>query len=235
MSNRGGCSCVRCYPVGDTAMLDANLITVQWGLIGVFGVVVGLLIEPTNRFLQVFLDSGKDVDRERAALWAYALQSTSFIVLLGLFGLSILGWRDGHIQLSENSTSTWLLLTPVLAQSGFVILVLSLVKRVPPLAIIPVQSPSLRPSPGGKRVPTVIRIRNETSGEMRVSWVDFDGRRNPDVALTIAPGTEETQSTYEGHVFLLTINSIDIGAVSAAATPGVVVVLCDWVRVGNVQ
>jgi hypothetical protein len=82
-------------------MLDANLVAVEWGLIGVFGVVVGLLIEPAHRFLQEFLDSGKATDHTRAARWAASLKITSVLVLFGLFGLSVLGAHDAGLGGSD--------------------------------------------------------------------------------------------------------------------------------------
>ncbi len=60
--------------------VDANLVTVQWGVIGVFGVVVGLLIAPADRLLREFLDSGDPADQKRASRWAAGLKLTSVLV-----------------------------------------------------------------------------------------------------------------------------------------------------------
>jgi hypothetical protein len=202
-------------------MPDANLVAVQWGLIGVFGVVVGLLIDPAHRFLQEFLDSGKATDHNRAARWAASLKITSMLVLAGLVGLSVPGAHDAGLGGSGSSTTTlWLLLTPLVAQAGFVILVLCLVKRVPPLLTLPLQPPTVGRSPGGRRDPTIIRFVNDTSTEMRVSWLDFDGHRDDTVSFAVGAGREEAQSTYEGHLFAVTINGLDVCTVAAAATPG---------------
>src|SRR5579862_5356416 len=108
--------------------VDANLIAVQWGLLGVFGVVVGLLLAPADQFLREFLDSAEPSDHERAARWAASLKVTSLLVLLALVGLSVLGGRDAGLSLAgPYATGSWLLLTAVLAQAGFVVLVMLLV------------------------------------------------------------------------------------------------------------
>jgi hypothetical protein len=212
-------------------MLDANLVTVQWGLIGVFGVVVGLLIEPAHRFLQEFLDSGKATDYRRAARWAASLKITSVLVLVGLIGLSVLGAHDAGLGGSVSSTTTlWLLFTPLVAQAGFVILVLCLVKRVPPLLKLPLEAPTVCPSPGGRRDPTIIRFINDMSTEMRVSWLDFEGHRDESVSFAVGAGREEAQSTYEGHVFVVAINDRSVCTVKAAATPGIAIIGPEQVR-----
>jgi hypothetical protein len=214
-------------------MLDANLVAVEWGLIGVFGVVVGLLIEPAHRFLQEFLDSGKATDHTRAARWAASLKITSVLVLFGLFGLSVLGAHDAGLGGSDKTTTAlWLLLTPLVAQTGFVILVVCLVKRVPALLTLPLQTPTVRPSPGGRRDPTLVRFINDTSAGMRVSWLDFEGHRDENVSFAVGPGREEAQSTYEGHVFMVTINGVDVCTVEAAATPGRAIIGPDQVKAG---
>jgi hypothetical protein len=207
--------------------VDANLITVQWGLIGVFGVVVGLLIAPADRFLQDFLASGEASDQKRAARWAASLKITSLLVFCGLVGLSAVGARDAGLgRMGGLVTASWLLLTPLLAQAGFVILLFCLVKRVPRLLTLPLQQPpDFRPSPGGRRDPTVIRFVNEASVEMQVWWLDFDGHKDNRGPL-LAAGDEATQSTYQGHRFLVAAAKTDlaIGTVEAASTPGRLVI-----------
>lgn len=117
-------------------VFDALLAT-QWGLLGVFGVVIGLLIAPAERHLQEFLASGSADDQRRAHHWAISVRSTAGLVLLALVGLSALGARDaGWNGGAWLSTVTWLLVAPPLAQAGFVILVLFLVRRVPKLLML---------------------------------------------------------------------------------------------------
>lgn len=206
--------------------LDANLIAVQWGLLSVFGVVMGLLITPAERYLQQFLVTGNDNDRKRAARWAASVRMTSLLVLLSLLGLSFLGARDAGLNLPAGlSTATWLLMTPLLAQAGFVILVFFLVRRVPPVLLLRLQQPPLYdPSPSGHRESTVIRFINETSGTIQVHWLDFEGRKDSR-GPHIGGGEEGSSRTYEGHRFIITTNDgNDIGTVTAAAAPSKIVI-----------
>ena len=216
--------------------IDANLVTVQWGLIGVFGVVVGLLIDPADRFLQAFLDSGKTTDHRRAALWAASLKVTAVMVWLGLVGLSMVGAIDAGLDRTARfEMGMWLLLAPLLAQAGFVILVLCLVKRVPQLKILLLQreTPGDR-SPSGYRDRTVIRFVNQTSVEMSVCWLDYEGQQDARGPWSVAAGDEATQSTYQGHRFLIAMDKATF-TVEAAATPGCVVVEPKDLEVGNAK
>jgi hypothetical protein len=207
--------------------LNTNLVAVQWGLLSMFGVVLGLLITPAEKYLQKFLESGEDNDRKRAARWAATIRMTSILVLLSLFGLSFLGARDAKMNFTAGlPTATWLLLMPLLAQIGFVVLVFSLVQRVPPLLQLPIQQPpSYTASPRTHRK-TVLRFVNETSGTIKVHWLDFDGKKDARGPNIIRSGSEARHHTYKGHRFLITTDDdIDIGSVDAASDPGKVIIL----------
>jgi hypothetical protein len=212
--------------------VEPNLVAVQWGLIGVFGIVVGLLIAPADRFLQEFLASAKAVDQKRAAQWALSLKVTALIVCVALGCLSVLGASDAGLGFKGRLvTNSWLLLMPLFAQIGLVALVFCLVKKVPPLEKLRLQQPpDFRASPGGIREPTLVRFVNKTSVEMQVIWIDFDGHEqrqdgggNPFTRLS--PSSEALQSTYEGHRFLVsTATGTKICTVEAEANPGTAVI-----------
>jgi hypothetical protein len=205
--------------------VDANLIAVQWGLLGVFGVVVGLLLAPADQFLREFLDSAEPSDHERAARWAASLKVTSLLVLLALVGLSVLGGRDAGLSLAgPYATGSWLLLTAVLAQAGFVVLVMLLVKPVPPLAALELgPAGDRRASPSGLRRSSIIRFYNHTRVELQIWWINFQGKQDPAPYITLPPNGNEAQSTFEGHRFLIaTTAGLEIATVEAAANPGTV-------------
>ena len=207
--------------------LDTNLVAVQWGLLSMFGVVIGLLITPAERYLQQFLASGDDDDRKRAARWSTSIRITSILVLFSLLGLSFLGARDAKLNYTAIlTTATWLLLTPLLAQAGFVILVFSLVRRVPPIRALQLQYPPMYgASPGGHRASTVIRFINETSRNIEIYWLDFAGNKDARGPFTVSGGTQGSTRTYEGHRFLIiTKDGQDLGTVDAVSAPGKVVI-----------
>ena len=205
--------------------IDPNLISVQWGVSGVFGVVVGLLITPTDRLLQDFLASGESLDRKRAARWAASLKMTALLVLLTSIGLSLVGAREVDWSLANGfAISVSVLLTPVIAQAGFLVLVLCLVKPVPPLLTLALLPPDLTRSPDGPAEKSVIRFVNRTSGEVRVWWLNFEGNKDDNVSFTLAPGIPLSQATYKGHRFMIAVAGVDRYTVEAGATPGTAII-----------
>lgn len=207
--------------------LSANLITVEWGLLSVFGVVVGLLIAPTDRYLHQFLSSAAEEDRERANRWALCLRVTSWMVLLFLGFLTLLGMRDAGLGFTGRfTTNSWLLISPIVAQLGFVALVQELVRSVPPIAVVPLeQAAVLEKSPGGHRSSTVLRFVNNTSSEIYYQWVDFDGHLDERVSVKVPPASEVPQQTYAGHRFAIMLKKEEVlGTAVAVANPGKVVI-----------
>ena len=66
-------------------------------------------------------------------------------------------------------------------------------------------------------------FQNKTSGEVRVFWLDFQGKRQP--YGTIPSGERHGLSTYQGHVWLVTdANEAPLGVVAAPDSDSVVAV-----------
>jgi hypothetical protein len=78
-------------------VLDQNLVTVQWGLLGVFGVMVTLLIRHANQHYRAYLREGTQATYQRALRWSNSTRRPAWTVLVGLIGLGLVGLYDAGI------------------------------------------------------------------------------------------------------------------------------------------
>ena len=124
--------------------LDSNLVTVQWSLIGAFGVAVTLLAPKAEQYRSDYLQTGGIRDRARAVQWGNLVRRTPILVLAGVGALSLIGANDarpGWIEVpSENFV---LLITPILAQIGFVYLLVRLVPKISTVIPVMFEAPSV--------------------------------------------------------------------------------------------
>jgi hypothetical protein len=137
--------------------------------------------------------------------------------------------RDTGLRCIQDTASTtfWLLLMPLLAQFGFVALVFSLVSRVPSILKLKAEQPPwYGASAHGRRSRTIIRFINETSVAMDVVWINANGSKDPrGPLLTVQPGADVRQETYEGHRFVVSVQGgKDICSVVAEKTPGTLII-----------
>jgi hypothetical protein len=221
--------------MGSPVELNQNLVNVQWGLLSVAGVIITLLIPRATDYYQQYLATGADEPHDQAARWVRVIRWTPLVVLIALIGLSMLGARDVDLAARHpvtRETALWLLLTPLLAQAAFALLVCRLVPPVLPIRALPLQTVpnegvQALASPMGNTPRSVLRFVNLTDRALRVRWIAFDGGlRGP--GLSVEPRAEAessgeaTQETYEGHRFLVTddaAGALPIGYVVAQKLP----------------
>jgi hypothetical protein len=209
--------------------LDSNLVTVQWSLIGAFGVAVTLLAPKAEQYRNDYLQTGETGDRARAVQWGNLVRRTPVMVLAGVGALSVLGAKNaGPGWIEVPSEAFVLLISPILAQAGFIYLLARLVPKIP--AVIParLEAPS-EPYPASRPsvTQTTITFSNESDRPLLISWLDTTGTPFPvgrdGKPNRIPPGRNESLNSYDGHVFLVqTVDGTDVGIVEAKENPSIV-------------
>jgi len=226
-------------------VVDQNLVTAQWGLLGVFGVVLGLLIRHANQHYRTYLRVGTEAAYQRALAWSRSIRRPAWIVLVVLIGLALLGLYDADmvplptvwtwpfllVNEKQSRIAAWVVLAlPPLAQAAFLFLVVRrLVLKVRRDVDVPLESgANLTASPQGERPETVLHFVNETVVPVQVDWIHWNGTlrpyppippRDPD-----GPPGRRGQPTYGGHRFLLRGNGW-AHTITAPDTPGQVVIV----------
>lgn len=209
--------------------LDPNLITVEWGLLSIFGIFVTLLIPYAEQYYREYEKLGQDADQRRARLWSTVIRWTPIIMLLLLIALTILGAKDAGLGFPGKFVlETALLLTPIIAQLGFIGVTWLLVKYVPDIEDLEQEEITaenkIKPTSLGHTDPTVIRFVNNSDEQAKVWWIDFDGNKsglNPDKQkpfLLVEKGNEAAQLTYVGHRFLIEVGGRQL-MVTATSRP----------------
>ena len=179
--------------------MDANLVATQWGLLGLFGVVVTLLIPRADEYYRTFLRHGGDEDHNRARRWADVTRWTPLGVLLAVVALATLGSGDVEpFSRWPPRKDAWLLLTPIVAQIGFTVVVYSLVRKVPRrMAILPLTDSSARSERWGQK--SLLQFMNLTDDVVDIYWVPPHGPEQSKGSLE--SNDDITQLTYAGHVW----------------------------------
>jgi hypothetical protein len=231
-------------------VLDQNIVTAQWGLLGVFGVMVTLLIRHANQHYRAYLREGTEAAYQRALSWSRSIRRPAWTVLVILIGLALLGLYDAGI-VPLRSTTVWmrlpwlvdekqsrvagwvLLALPPLAQAAFLRLVVRrLAQKVKRVVNVPLEADMNRtPSPKGERPETVLHFVNDTLAPVQLDWIDWDGilLPYPPIPARGSPGGppgRRSQRTYGGHRFLLRGHGW-AHTVTAPDTPGQVVIDID--------
>lgn len=228
-------------------MVDQNIVTAQWGLLGVFGVVLGLLIRPANQHYRAYLRVGTEGAYQRALGWSRSIRRPAWTVLVVLIGLALLGLYDAGIvplrstkvwtrplwlvDEKQSRVAAWVLLAlPPLAQAAFLLLVVRrLVLKVRRDVNVPLEAgANLTPSPQGERPETVLHFVNDTLAPVQVDWIHWDGNLRPYPPVPArdphGPPGRRGQPTYGGHRFLLRGDGW-AHTVTAPDTPGQVVIV----------
>jgi len=206
--------------------LDSNLVTVQWSLIGAFGVAVTLLAPKAEQYRNDYLHTGEIRDRIRADRWGNLVRRTPMMVLMGVGGLSVLGAQNtGSKWIKVPSEEFVLLVVPILAQIGFVYLLTKLVPKLP-MVLTASLKPPLAPYPASRpsAAQTTITLTNESDQPLLIWWLDNtgtpfavgrDGKPN-----RIPPGRNESLNSYDGHFFLIqTQDGLNVGIAEAMESP----------------
>lgn len=228
-------------------MLDQNLVTAQWGLLSVFGVVVALLIPQAARYLDAYLQVGTtpayDVARKwerniRRLTWG-VLGAVIILSLVGLYDVGVVSFVSRESAITAGARGLWivvdwersralmwvLLVLAPLAQGVFVWFVAELVDPVPPPAPLPFEAGGdLRWSTTG--VPTVIYFGNETPTPVKLEWINTQGGfRDYDPIPAAGPDHQgRSQRTFVGHRWRLTRADGRVDTVTAVRNPGQVVI-----------
>lgn len=209
--------------------LDSNLVTVQWGLIGAFGVAVTLLAPKADQYRNDYLQTGGIRDRARADQWGNLVRRTPVMVLAGVGALSVLGAEGagpGWIEVPSEGFA--LLIAPIIAQAGFIYLLARLVPKIPAVIPVRLEAPST-PYPASRPsvTRTTITFSNESDHPLLVWWLDTTGTLFPvgrdGKPNRIPPGRNESLNSYDGHFFLVqTADGTDIGIAEAKESPSIV-------------
>ncbi len=209
--------------------LDQNLVTVQWSMIGAFGVAVTLLAPRAEQYRHDYLQTGELADKTRADRWGMLIRRTPMMVLAGVCGLSVMG--------AQNAAPGWigvpsepfvLLIAPVVSQLGFVFLLARLVPKLPPVLSAKLAAP-LHPLPASRPsvTQTTITFANESAVPLLLWWLDTTGTLyalgRDEKPIEIPPGRKEVQNSYDGHLFLIqTRDGTNVGIAEAKQTPSIV-------------
>lgn len=198
------------------AVLDQNLVEVEWGLLGAVGVVITLMIPKATEYFQALKEYGFDDAHQRAWRWTRLTRSTPRWTMLPLLLLSAVGWATAEPGPHLWSREALLLALPLLAQAGFIYAVNQLVEPVPK-ALPTVQERSCYeyPLPASPYYhdKTVIRFRNDTRNDLYAYWIDFVGqprllpRHDPEPPLRLPPDHETFLPTLAGHFWLVSLAS----------------------------
>jgi hypothetical protein len=209
--------------------LDSNLVTAQWGLIGAFGVAVTLLAPRAEQYRSDYLQTGEIRDRIRANRWGNLVRRTPMMVLVAVGGLSVLGAQAAGSKWIRVPSETFvLLLVPILAQVGFVYLLIKLVPKLPSVMPGRLTAP-LTPYPASRSsvAQTTITFANESNQSLLIWWLDTTGTPFPvgrdGKPNRIPPDRSESLNSYDGHFFLIqTLDGLNVGIAEARESPSIV-------------
>jgi VHL beta domain len=200
--------------------LSANLFTVLWGVLALFGVLVSLLIPRADQHYSAYRTSVSDLDHERAVTFAQTVRWTPLIVLAGAtaFGIvAILVNRSGG-RLPHG----WgLVAISLVAQGAFVVGVWLLIPavpgRIPTATPIPCSQEGILSSQSSVDK-TPVRFVNQSSTAVRIYWLDYEGERQ--LVDRILPSQEGVQETWRTHPFVVaSLNDKCVQIVRAGAYP----------------
>jgi hypothetical protein len=202
--------------------LDPNLVAAQWGLLGAFGVAVTLLIPKADQYRQDYLRTGNVHEGDRARKWGALVRTAPVVVLAGLVLLSVLAspLPGNGPDLREDYT---IVAAPIVAQAGFIYLVMRLIPRMPKGRRVRVRDPRSKYLPSPESMgQTVITITNSSDRPLTLWWLDGSGTPD-DRAVpveTIDAGKNRKQATKAWHYWLLrTQYGVDVGFIQAKDEP----------------
>src|SRR6266700_3896894 len=115
------------------AGLDQNLVTSQWSILGAFGVAITFLLPKAETYRREYLADGKQADFDDARRWRLIVTAVPMAVLAALFVLSVVGAHHAGLTFGSGQPSqdTILLVAPVVAQAGFILMVFYMVPSSP--------------------------------------------------------------------------------------------------------
>src|SRR3954451_15784863 len=90
------------------AMSFSDIVAVQWGLLGLSGVVVALLIPKATDALKDFSKYGGDREWRIAARFSSTTRWTPVVTLIGLMVVLSVGMTDKRLGNGARSVASWL-------------------------------------------------------------------------------------------------------------------------------
>ena len=200
----------------------SDVVATVWGLITFAGFVVSLQIGKAEEFARDYGQEITESSWRRAREWAIFVRSAPVLVALVVGAVVASYWLDQHWKVGAlTRLPFWLLAVAILMQLLFAIVVLALVRPVPPikyLAPTPLTPGLDRSSPGGRRKRINVRFRNLTSEPLLVCWVDFRGLLDEaEREWSIAVQSEHLIDTYESRRWLVrTVDGRDVALFAAS-------------------
>ena len=221
------------------ASLDQNLVTTQWSILGAFGVAITLLLPKAETFRRDYLAAGKQADFLDARRWHLIVTTVPVAVLAGLVTLSLIGAHHAELTFSggQPSQDTALVVAPVLAQLGFILMVFKVVPRTPvvrEISLLPATKDP--PASSFSARPSSISVSNTSDGDLQVCWINPLGTAespNSPRSFHLSPRTVGERSTFERHTWLVSTSAgTPIGVAVAAETASHVTVDTEVVNQG---
>jgi hypothetical protein len=186
-------------------MNPPDIFAVQWGFVGLAGVVVALLIPKTTELFKDFARYGGDREWTAARRFSITTRWVPAFTLVALVLITAVGVADDGLSDPERRPATWvMLLTPILGQVVFVVVARKLVERVPLLEAAHWQSddsnaPKVSESTHLYR--TILRVVNDSDESVAVYWLPPGSDDEPQLKASMNAREECPLNTYRGHVF----------------------------------
>lgn len=221
------------------ASLDQNLVTTQWSILGAFGVAITLLLPKAEAFRRDYLDHGKQADFDDARRWHLIVTTVPILVLVGLLVLSVIGAHHAGLTFSggQLSQDTALVVAPVLAQLGFILMIFYVAPPSPAVRTISLL-PATKDSPASSFSvkSSGISVDNTSRGDLYLCWINQLGiPENPNSprSVHLESGASKELNGYAGHAWLVsTSGGARVGVIVAAETPSRVTVDTETVDQG---
>jgi hypothetical protein len=204
------------------ATLDPNLVTTQGSILAAFGVAVTLLLSKAEGYRRDYLTSGKQADFDEARRWYAIVITVPIAVLVFLAMLSWLGAHHAGLTLIRHpSEDTVLLIAPVLAQLGFIAMVLYVLPKTPGIwtnQLLP--ATEKLPASSFSATPTKLCVKNESHFTLDICWINQLGKAelpdSPRSSQVSSGQSSPFRNTFAGHTWLVSAANTPIGVVVAA-------------------
>jgi hypothetical protein len=212
--------------------VDQNLVTVEWGLVGAFGVAITLLIPKADEYRRVYTRTGSLRSLRDARRWWWVVHAVPVAVVFGIAALSLLGARDVGSSRSRLAVlQVCILVAPLVAQLGFVTMVAILVPRSsPPQEVLPRHQSEPFPPSEPSLDEVAITFVNSLDCGVAVRWIDISGQphRGRDHVHVVPTGARYTMLTHPFHNWLIeTEDGTHLGVVTALERPTTAIVAPD--------
>jgi hypothetical protein len=214
----------------------SDIVAVQWGLLGVVGVVITLLIPKATDLMKEFSKYGGDREWKAARRFANTTRLSPVIALGGMLAISITGMVDSALSDDERTRGAWVLwLSPIAALAAFAVIAFRLVDPIPSLEA---EQLTVEPTGGRHRSTgqfldrSILRVVNKSPKTVSLFWIPPEAKDDPQFKGRVDPGFELPLKTYVDHVFEVRRDDETLAVVRAREFPSVLTVTEDLGPVG---